>query len=42
MSRRLAGISNEFLENYSTLKPPITHGEAKFIIHVMQYIKMRN
>jgi hypothetical protein len=30
-------ISNRFLESYSRLSPPITHGEAMFIVHLMQY-----
>ncbi|MBX3740790.1 MAG: hypothetical protein KF712_07365 [Akkermansiaceae bacterium] len=31
-------VSNFFLENYHRLKPyPLTHGEAMFVIHLMQY-----
>ena len=30
-------ISNQFLECYSRLSPSITHGEAMFIVHLMQY-----
>jgi Helix-turn-helix domain len=35
---RFVPVVRAFLENYSTLKPfPISHGEAMFIIHLMQY-----
>jgi hypothetical protein len=37
MYRGFTTISNVFLESYSTLHPKITHGEAMFIIHLMQY-----
>lgn len=30
-------ISNVFLESYSSLRPRITHGEAMFIVHLMQH-----
>jgi DNA-binding MarR family transcriptional regulator len=31
-------ISTFFLENYHRLKPyPLTHGEAMFVVHLMQY-----
>ncbi len=31
-------VSNYFLENYHRLKPyDLTHGEAMFVIHLMQY-----
>lgn len=30
-------ISNLFLEQYSTLDPIITHSEAMFIVHLMQF-----
>lgn len=30
-------ISVFFLDHYSQLKPPMTHGEAMFIVHLMRY-----
>src|SRR6266446_9732244 len=31
-------VSTSFLENYHRLKPyPLTHGEAMFIVHLMQH-----
>ena len=30
-------VSDFFLDNYSNLKPALTHGEAIFVIHVLRY-----
>ena len=35
--RGFTAVSNVFLELYSSLNPKITHGEAMFIIHLMQH-----
>jgi hypothetical protein len=32
-----APVSVFFLENYSRLKPPITHSEAMFLVHLVRY-----
>ena len=37
MQRGWTTVSNKFLECYSSLSPSITHGEAMFIIHLMQH-----
>jgi DNA-binding MarR family transcriptional regulator len=35
---RFVPVVRGFLENYSSLKPfPLTHGEAMFVIHLMQF-----
>ena len=35
--RGFTSISNVFLESYSLMDPKITHGEAMFIVHLMQH-----